>query len=129
MSLSGCATAKTVSRRTHRVGTTGFHDRLASSHDLETNTTIYRDLGTVHEYGIDGSISYRPVDPLTLYAFGSQLKSKIHDDVQASATTTYLTAGKRQPTFGVRAEGDAGPVRIGMEAKRTGARYVNDQNR
>ncbi|MEG3165501.1 TonB-dependent receptor [Sphingomonas sp. PB2P19] len=112
---------------------TVFHDRLASSYDLETNTTIYRNLGTVHKYGVDGSISYRPVDQLTLYAFGSYLKSKILDDVQATATTTYLTAGKREAgapnyTFGGRAEGDAGPVRIGIEAKRTGARYVNDQN-
>lgn len=112
---------------------TVFHDRLASSYDLETNTTIYRNLGTVHKYGVDGSVSYRPVDQLTLYAFGSYLKSKILDDVQATATTTYLTAGKREAgaptyTFGGRAEANAGPVRIGMEAKRTGSRYVNDQN-
>ncbi|MEG3088150.1 TonB-dependent receptor [Sphingomonas sp. PB4P5] len=112
---------------------TVFHDRLASSYDLDTNTTIYRNLGTVHKYGVDGSISYRPVDQLTLYAFGSYLKSKILDDVQATATTTYLTAGKREAgaptyTFGGRAEANAGPVRIGIEAKRTGERYVNDQN-
>jgi iron complex outermembrane receptor protein len=112
---------------------TVFHDRLASSYDLETNTTIYRNLGTVHKYGVDGSISYRPIDQLTLYAFGSYLKSKILDDIQASATTTYLTAGKREAgaptyTFGGRAEANAGPVRLGIEAKRTGERYVNDQN-
>ncbi|MEI5688590.1 TonB-dependent receptor [Sphingomonas kyungheensis] len=112
---------------------TVFHDRLASSYDLETNTTIYRNLGTVHKYGVDGSVSYRPVRALTLYAFGSYLKSKILNDVQASATTTYLTAGKREAgaptyTFGGRVEGHAGPVRLGIEAKRTGERYVNDQN-
>ncbi len=112
---------------------TVFHDRLASSYDLETNTTIYRNLGTVHKYGIDGSISYRPIDLVTLYAFGSYLKSKILDDVQASATTTYYTAGKREAgaptyTFGGRVEGNAGPIRVGIEAKRTGERYVNDQN-
>lgn len=112
---------------------TVFHDRLASSYDLETNTTIYRNLGTVHKYGVDGSVSYRPIDLVTLYAFGSYLKSKILDDVQASATTTYLTAGKREAgaptyTFGGRVEGNAGPVRVGLEAKRTGERYVNDQN-
>ncbi|WBO21680.1 TonB-dependent receptor [Sphingomonas abietis] len=110
-----------------------FHDRLASSYDLDTNTTIYRNLGTVHKYGVDADVSYKPVPEITLYAFGSYLKSKILDNVQATATTYYLTAGKREsgsPTynFGGRIEGHKGPVTLGVEAKRTGPRYINDQN-
>jgi iron complex outermembrane receptor protein len=44
-----------------------------------------------------------------------------------------LTAGKRESgsptfTFGGRVQGDFGPLQIGVQAKRTGPRFVNDQN-
>ncbi len=56
---------------------TNFKNRLASSYDPEENVTVYRNLGTVRKYGVDGSISYAPIPEITLYAFGSYLKSKI----------------------------------------------------
>jgi iron complex outermembrane receptor protein len=134
---------------------TVFNNRLASSYDPIQDITIYRNLGTVHKYGLDGQIAYQPIRPLTLYAFGSILKSKILDDVQSgecsikdvsggasagvgTCTTVgqpiyALTAGKREsgaPTYllGGRIEYNAGPVLLGAQAKRTGPRYVNDQN-
>lgn len=115
-----------------------FHDRLASSYDEESTTTIYRNLGTVHKYGVDADVSYKPIPEVTLYAFGSYLKSKILANVvtgeDAKGNPIYaLTAGKREsgaPTYslGGRVEGHKGPVTIGIEAKRTGPRYINDQN-
>lgn len=132
-----------------------FHNRLASSYDPVQDITIYRNLGTVHKYGIDADIAYQPIPPVKLYAFGSYLKSKILDDVQAgecnaaqvaagasagvgTCTTVgqpifALTAGKRESgapvgTIGGRVEWNAGPVILGAQAKYTGARYVNDQN-
>lgn len=44
-----------------------------------------------------------------------------------------LTAGKRESvsptyTFGGRVQGELGPVELGAQLKRTGPRYVNDQN-
>ena len=44
-----------------------------------------------------------------------------------------LTKGKRESgsptyTFGGRAQGQLGPVELGVQVKRTGPRYVNDQN-
>ncbi|HJU25405.1 MAG TPA: TonB-dependent receptor, partial [Rhodanobacteraceae bacterium] len=134
---------------------TNFDNRLASSFDPELQITIFRNLGTVHKYGLDGQIAYQPIKPLTLYAFGSVLKSKILDNVQlgkcnsaqvaagASAgvgTCTVvgqpilaLTAGRREggaPTYllGGRVQWDAGPVILGAQVKRTGPRFVNDQN-
>lgn len=115
-----------------------FHNRLASSYDPILDITIYRNLGTVHKYGIDADVAYRPIQPLTLYAFASYLKSKILDDVQTGTTAGGVpifaaTAGKREagaPTYtlGGRAEWNQGPFLVGIQAKRTGSRYVNDQN-
>jgi iron complex outermembrane receptor protein len=128
-----------------------FTNRLASSYDPVLDQTVYRNLGKVNKYGVDASISYRPIEQLTLYAFGSYLKSKIKDDVLGGVCSTsnvtnhtlgcttlgadyYLrTAGKREagaPTYtlGARAQVDVDPIEIGMQVKRTGPRYVNDQN-
>jgi iron complex outermembrane receptor protein len=109
----------------------------------------------VHKYGIDGNIAYQPIEPLTLYAFASYLKSEILDNVQSGNCTAaqvragasagvgtcttvgqptyYLTSGKREsgaPTglLGARAEWNHGPFLLGAQAKWTGPRYVNDQN-
>ncbi len=114
-----------------------FQDRLASSFDPETERNVYRNLGRVDKYGIDASVSVRPIPEVSLYAFASYLKSEIKDNVQiggtAAAPIFALTAGKREsgsPTFtwGGRAQGSLGPVDLGAQIKRTGPRYVNDQN-
>src|SRR5690606_21183749 len=78
-----------------------FNDRLASSFDPETERNVYRNLGRVDKYGIDGSISYRPIPEFSIYAFGSYLKSKIKDDVlngfDGNGDPIYAeTAGKRE---------------------------------
>jgi len=85
-------------------------------------------------------------------AFGSYLKSEIKENVQlgfcptaltaanttanctvAGAPIVALTAGKRESgaptyTFGGRVQGTIGPVDLGLTAKRTGQRFINDQN-
>ncbi|MET0239618.1 MAG: TonB-dependent receptor [Sphingobium sp.] len=133
-----------------------YSNRLASSYDRELNETIYRNLGKVDKYGVDGSVSYAPIPELNFYVFGSYLKSKIKDNVESgncselqarlgllgctlpySASTPQAaflqTAGKRESgapvyTFGGRIDGKLGPLELGIQAKRTGPRYVNDQN-
>lgn len=114
-----------------------YKNRLASAYNPDLDVTIYRNLGTVHKYGVDGNIAYQPIKPLTLYAFGSYLKSKILDNVQTGGTDAdpiyAMTAGRRESgfptyTFGGRAEVNVGPVEFGVQAKRTGPRYTNDQN-
>jgi iron complex outermembrane receptor protein len=114
-----------------------FNNRLAQSFDPDLNISIFRNLGKVDKYGLDGSISYAPVPQLNLYVFGSVLKSKIKDNVQTGVSggqpVFALTEGKREggaPTymFGGRVQGQVGPVQLGIQAKRTGPRYLNDQN-
>ncbi|MGF7148351.1 iron complex outermembrane receptor protein [Sphingomonas zeicaulis] len=126
---------------------TKYSNRLASAYDPDIDRTVYRNLGKVDKYGIDGSISYRIIPEFQVYAFGSYLKSEIQDNVQLSGGGAVdcgstegsapagcaLTAGKRESgapvyTFGGRAQATLGPVEIGVQAKRTGPRYVNDQN-
>lgn len=128
-----------------------YQNRLASSFDRDLQVTIYRNLGRVDKYGFDGSLAYSPMQNLSIYAFGSYLHSKIRDNVDAgtcTATNVTLgmlgctaagnqaflqTAGKRESgapvyTFGGRVDGTVGPLSLGVQAKRTGPRYVNDQN-
>jgi iron complex outermembrane receptor protein len=128
-----------------------FTNRLASSYDPFLDQTTYRNLGKVKKYGVDGSISYQPLPQLSLYAFGSYLKSEIEDNVLGGACSAtnvrygtfgcntlnadyfLATKGKREAgaptyTFGGRAEVDVAPFSVGVQAKRTGPRYINDQN-
>lgn len=131
---------------------TRYQNRLASAFDEDTQRNLYRNLGRVDKYGIDGSIAYQPIPQLALYAFGSYMKSDIKDDVQVGACTaaqvanpaipactTVLqpiyapTAGKREGgapaySFGGSARGTFGPFELGLTAKRTGGRNIYDVN-
>jgi len=129
---------------------TRFENRLAQAYDPTVDRSVYTNLGRVDRYGVDGSVSYQPITPITLYAFGSYLKSKIKGNVAAGGGSAYdcsnastgnntdlvncyFTKGKResyQPVYtaGGRIEGNFSIFQVGLEAKRTGRRYVNDQN-
>ncbi len=131
---------------------TRFTNRLASAFDPDTQATLYRNLGRVDKYGIDGSFSYRPIHELLFYVYGSYLKSEIKNNlalgncpaVLTAANTTNnctvanapilaLTAGKRESgapvyTAGGRVQAELGSLEIGAQIKRTGQRYLNDQN-
>ena len=135
-----------------------FKDRSASAFDPELLQTVYRNLGTVNKWGLDGSVSYEPIRNLTLYAFGSLNRSKIQDNIQTGSLSAFpanstcdtispttpqqiadatracaFTAGQTESgvpkyTYGFSAKGSVGPVDLGVTAKRTGPRYVYDTN-
>jgi iron complex outermembrane recepter protein len=115
-----------------------FKNRLASAFDPELNQTVYRNLGDVKKYGIDGSIAFQPLPQLTFYAFGSVIKSEIRDDLvvgrNIDGTPVFApTAGKREAgapksTFGFTARGEVSIFELGITAKRTGERFVYDTN-
>jgi iron complex outermembrane recepter protein len=117
---------------------TKYSNRLASAYDPDLDRSVYRNLGEVTKYGVDGSISYRPVPQLALYVFGSALKSKIKDNLLITELTNGTqifapTADKRESgspvyTLGGRVQGSLGPVDLGIQAKRTGQRFINDTN-
>jgi iron complex outermembrane receptor protein len=125
---------------------TNYQNRIASAYDPELDQVITRNLGSVTKWGIDGSLSYQPTRDLLVYVFGSYLKSKIKDDtllgrnvdIDRNPATPgvdlyYATAGKRESgspeyTIGGRVQGTLGPIDLGIQAKRTGPRWVNDEN-
>ncbi|MEO7691491.1 MAG: TonB-dependent receptor [Sphingomonas sp.] len=124
---------------------TKFQNRTVSVYDIESDTSVYRNLGSVDKYGLDASLAYRPVHDLQLYVFGSYLHSKIKNDFEAGRVTTtvagvttttinyFKTAGKREGgspdwMFGGRVQGTVGLFDLGVQAKYTGGRFVNDEN-
>ena len=130
---------------------TKYKNRLASAYDPVTERNVYRNLGAVDKYGVDGSVAYQPIPEFALYVFGSWMKSEIQDDVQSGACTAgqvtagtagcttvgqplfVATAGRREGgapvyTYGAQARGTLGPVELGLTAKRTGGRYIYDSN-
>jgi iron complex outermembrane receptor protein len=137
---------------------TKFHNRTASAFDPELNQSVFRSLGDVNKWGIDGSVAFNPIKELTFYAFGSWNKSKIKENVQtaslaaigpnvtcdnidlsiaanvrAATVACAFTAGKRESgtpkyTWGASALGTLGPVDLGITAKRTGPRFIFDNN-
>ncbi len=127
---------------------TKYQNRQASAYDPELERSVFRNLGDVDKWGFDGSFAYEPIKRVTLYAFGSWMKSKIKDNIQIGAlpagitscdnplapiTACAFTAGNRESgspkyTYGLSAVGGIGPVDLGITAKRTGPRYVFDTN-
>ncbi len=115
-----------------------FHNRLASAYDPEINQTVFRNLGDVKKYGIDGSIAFMPSENFSIYLFGSVLKSEIRDNLAVGENLDgspifALTAGRREAgapkyTFGATARANFGPVEFGLTAKRTGERFIFDTN-
>ena len=130
---------------------THFTNRQASAFDPELNVSVFRNLGTVNKWGVDGSVAYEPDRHITLYAFGSWNKSKIQDNIQTGALPVGVTCDTIDPTtpqafrscaftkgnresgapkytYGLSATGELGPVHLGIEAKRTGPRFIFDNN-
>ncbi len=127
-----------------------YSNRLVTSYDIDGNGTD-TNLGPVKKYGVDASVAYQPIKEISLYVFGSYLKSKIERDAITSGCNptsdiaraglcyidggvAYLrTAGKRERNapeflFGGRAEANVGDFSIGAQAKYTGSRFMNDIN-
>ena len=115
-----------------------FHNRLATAYDPELDQNVYRNLGNVKKYGIDGYLAVQPNSYLDLYLSASWLNSKIQDDIEVGKNgdgTTFFapTAGKRESgaplyTVGLGVRGHFGPIDLGINAKLTGDRYVYDTN-
>jgi iron complex outermembrane receptor protein len=137
---------------------TRFENRIVSAFDPELNQSVFRNLGRVDKYGIDGSVAYEPNRHLTLYLFGSWMKSKIKDNIQLGIFGTgagritdcdniptaalpsdiirscAFTAGNRESgspnyTFGGSAVGRIADLELGVTAKRTGPRFIFDNAR
>jgi iron complex outermembrane receptor protein len=115
---------------------------------------VFRNLGTVDKWGIDGSVAWSPIKQFTGYVFGSLNKSKIKDNIQIGGNTSFdcdtaplstpaerataarncaFTEGKSESgspkyTYGASFLTSLGDFDFGMTAKRTGPRYIFDNN-
>ena len=115
-----------------------FQNRLATAYDPELDQNVYRNLGNVRKYGVDGLISYQPIDQFSVFVGASWLDSEIQNDIEFAknqdGTSIFApTGGKMESgvakyTINVGARGYLGPVTLGFTAKRTGPRYVFDTN-
>lgn len=111
---------------------TKYKNRLASAYDPVLDETVFRNLGAVDKYGIDGSIAWRPTPETFFYVFGSWYNSDIKEDVQ-TADGVIATGGMRESgapvfTLGARGEVSLGAFDLGAQVKYTGKRYINDAN-
>ncbi|RYD28785.1 MAG: TonB-dependent receptor [Lysobacteraceae bacterium] len=112
---------------------TKYQNRLVQAVDDVQQTNVDTNLGAVEKYGIDGSISVRPIPQVLAYVFGSYIHSEIENNVIAPAGTITLTAGKRERAtpkymYGGRLQATVAGFDIGGQVKYTGSRFLNDIN-
>jgi iron complex outermembrane receptor protein len=124
---------------------TEYKNRIVQSVDPNDPTSsIDRNVGAVRVDGVDLEVGWTPIQHLNLYASAnlndSELKSNI--PVVTSSTTagvvTYYnlflpTKGKElvltpDQMYSARATYDFGPLRVGVQSKYTGGRYISDVN-
>lgn len=110
-----------------------YKNRLVSAYNIECDCNIDTNLGDVKKYGVDASVSYRPVRELLFYVFGSYIGSEIQNDVRSGANAFLPTAGKRERSApewlaGGRIQASLGDFDLGAQAKYTGQRFLNDIN-
>ncbi|HEX8309207.1 MAG TPA: TonB-dependent receptor [Allosphingosinicella sp.] len=128
-----------------------YTNRIVSSFNPDLGISIDRNVGKVESYGVDGSIAYSPIKPLTLYAFGSYIHAELQQNVAIGAlpagvsdcgtsqtpaagpTICAPTAGRMVAetpkwTWGGRIQGTLGPLELGLQAKKVGDRFATDTN-
>lgn len=111
---------------------TRYNNRLATAYDPVLDEFLFRNLGRVDKWGVDGSVAWTPTRNTLLYVFGSINESEIKDDIVVDGGVLE-TGGKREsgsPKMSVGARGQIalGPVDFGAQIKHTGKRFVNDLN-
>ena len=115
---------------------TKYNNRLASAFDPNANNgegaTVYRNLGKVDKWGIDGSVAFSPTDNTLLYVFGSYNDSEIKDDILTdggvAATAGNMESGSPNYSFGARGQIAIAGFELGAQVKRTGKRWLDDLN-
>jgi iron complex outermembrane receptor protein len=64
-----------------------YQNRIVTSFDPETNTSIDRNVGKVNSWGFDGGVGFRPIRQLNLIGLVSYTNAKLKDDVIIGAVT------------------------------------------
>lgn len=58
-----------------------YKDRIVTSYDPETNTSIDRNVGKVSSWGFDGGIGVKPIKAINLIGLLSYTNAKLKDDI------------------------------------------------
>ncbi|BEU99571.1 TonB-dependent receptor [Novosphingobium olei] len=116
----------------------GYKNRIISSQVLlDDGSTLNtdRNVGKVKSYGVDASVAFKPVDVLSLYAFGSWISAKLQDNVLDPKTGAVISPTKDKfvaetPKWqvGGRVQFDLERVSLGVQGKYVGKRYLTDVN-
>lgn len=110
-----------------------YKNRIVSAYVIECDCSVDTNLGNVKKWGVDANIGYQPIEQISLYAFGSYIKSEIQDNVIGANGAITPTAGKRErntPEFmyGGSIRGSFMGFDLGAQAKHTTSRFINDIN-
>jgi len=111
-----------------------FKDRIASSFDPNEQITHDWNVGRSTTKGVEIEAGTVPVRGYSAYASLTYTRSKLDDNMVASATSTYATAGKQFPDTpkgmaGLSLQYAEGPLLLNVSGKYTSGRFltlVND---
>ncbi|HEY9066924.1 MAG TPA: TonB-dependent receptor, partial [Burkholderiaceae bacterium] len=110
-----------------------FKDRIASSFDPAANMTHDFNVGDSKTKGVEIEAGTVPIQGFSAYMSLTYTKSTLDDDMPASATTFYPTAGKQFPDTpktmaGLSVQYANGPGLVNVAAKYTGSRFLTLTN-
>lgn len=114
---------------------TNYDNRIVNTWDDDLGTFVDRNVGAVELRGVEGSVGWSPIEPLSLYASASFLHGELQDDYQYNSAGDLLpTAGKElvetpDMMFAFRANYEFNEMfSAGVQAKYTGERWITDVN-
>ena len=116
---------------------TDYKNRIVTSYDpIDPTIRIDRNIGTVRVDGVDLEGRWSPIEHLTVYGSANFNESKLKNNYTlVSGTTTYTvpSLGKElvlQPDqeYAARVSYEMGPLRVAVQSKYTGRRFVTDTN-
>jgi iron complex outermembrane receptor protein len=118
-----------------------YANRIVSSFNQELGISLDRNVGKVESWGFDANIAVKPIDALTLYAFGSYINAEFQEDVEIGRTGTApnqtivfaptkgkMVAETPEWQLGGRAQVELGPVELGVLGKWVDDRFATDVN-
>ena len=122
---------------------TTVSNRIVSTRDPNSDVIIDRNVGSVEINGVDAQVTFRPADPIVVYLTGSYTDAETQDNLFVGGTAVYPGAGlpagfvpldgkqlveTPRYTFAGRVTYDLGMLKVGLQGKYTGKRFVTDTN-
>ncbi len=110
-----------------------YTNRIVTSFDFEQGISFDRNIGAVESYGFDATATVRPAKWVALTGIASYTHTEILSNIQTAGTAVAPTKGKQVPEtpewqFGGRADFNAGPLALGIQAKYVDDRFATDVN-